>query len=74
MHFLPASWSLDVTGLPRTCLDCLAIIQYLARDYRDLLWNDETYLQRVDAAVASAGPLLNSLKHEYESKGTSQGA
>jgi hypothetical protein len=68
VHFLPASWSLEVTGLPHMCLDCLAVIEYLSRDYRNLLWPDETYVQRIDAAVGSASPLLNVLKREYEGK------
>ncbi len=68
VHFLPASWSLEVTGLPHMCLDSLAVIDYLSRDYRDLLWRDETYVQRIDAAVGSASPLLNVLRREYEDK------
>jgi hypothetical protein len=68
VHFLPASWSLEAIGLPHMCLDCLAVIKHLARDYRDLLWRDEKYVQRIDAAVGSAGPLLEALKREYEDK------
>ena len=66
VHFLPASWSLEVTGLPRMCLDCIVVIGYLARDYHDLLWREQTYVQRVDAAIGSAKPILQALKREYE--------
>jgi len=66
VHFLPAVWSLEITGLPHLCLDCLAIIEYLARDYRDLLWHREAYLQRIDTAAANARALLDGLQREYE--------
>jgi len=70
VHFLPASWSLEATGLPHMCLDCLAVIQYLACNYRDryFLWREEPYLHRIDAAIRSADALLNEFKHEYEGK------
>jgi len=29
IHFLPRSWSLEVSGLPRICLDCLALMEFL---------------------------------------------
>ncbi len=70
VHFLPASWSLELTGLPHMCLDCLAIIQYLAHDYREshLLWRQASYLGRIDAAVRSSETFLKDLKREYETK------
>jgi hypothetical protein len=66
VHFLPASWALEATGLPQICLDCLAIVRYLVHDYRRLLWRDAAHLQRIDGARGRATAILQDLKREYE--------
>ena len=65
VHFVPASWSLEGTGLPAMGLDCLAIIRYLAHQYRDHLWT-AAELERIDAALAFATVTLEDLRGEYE--------
>lgn len=30
IHFMPKGWSIEVTGLPNMCVDCLAIIEKLS--------------------------------------------
>lgn len=66
VHFVPASWSLEATGLPAMCLDCLPIIRYLAHDYRELVW-EMAGPSRIDAALANATVVLEGLREEYES-------
>jgi hypothetical protein len=66
VHFLPASWALEATGLPQICLDCLAVVRYLAHDYRRLLWRDAAHPQRIDGALGRATAMLQDLKREYE--------
>lgn len=29
VHFLPRSWSLEVSGMPQICLDCLDLVEFL---------------------------------------------
>ena len=67
VHFLPASWALEVTGLPQICLDCLAIVRYLAHDYRRLLWRDAAHPERIEGALGRATAMLQDLKRESES-------
>ncbi|SRR6266404_8936055 len=64
VHFVPASWSLQADGLPGIGLDCLAVIRYLAHDYRDLVWT-ALQLSRIDTALANAIGLLEGLRDEY---------
>ncbi len=66
IHFLPASWSLQVSGLPRICLDCLTIVEFLFRDYRFIIWDKEEHLGRFTAALAEARRVLEPLERDYE--------
>lgn len=65
IHFLPASWSLDVSGLPGVCLDALDVVEYLASSYRDLLWHDDTHPARISDALNEARARLQSLEAQY---------
>jgi len=67
IHFVPGSWALEGTGLPAVCLDCLAIIRYLAHDYRENVWT-ASQLDRIDAALLGATATLDELRGEYESQ------
>ena len=38
IHFIPRSWSLEVSGLPDICLTCLEIIQFLGWKCGNIWW------------------------------------
>ncbi len=65
IHFLLASWSLDVSGLPHICLDALEVVEYLAKGYRHLVWHDDTHPPRIDDALKEARATLESLEAQY---------
>ena len=38
IHFLPQSWSIEVSGLPMICRDCLDIIHFLGWESGNVFW------------------------------------
>lgn len=54
IHFVPASWSLEVDGLPRICNDVLDFVDYLAHEYRVLIWHEEDQPTRISDALSNA--------------------
>lgn len=65
VHFLPASWSLEVTGLPRICLDSLDVLEYLAFSYRSNIWHDDGQSARISRSVAGVRATLTALDRAY---------
>lgn len=51
VHFLPQIWMLDASGLPRICLDCLEIIQFLAWESGNVLFYKEPLRDRATKAL-----------------------
>lgn len=41
IHFLPRSWLLQVSGLPRVVDDCIDIIEFLAFECGNILWHEK---------------------------------
>ena len=67
VHFLPRSWSLEVSGLPEICLDCLAVVEFLAWECGNIFWLKEGQRDRVQAAIALARSNLGNLGRSYAS-------
>jgi hypothetical protein len=65
IHFLPASWSLEVSGLPRICLDSVGVIEFLAFSYRTISWSDDKLPARVSQAAAAIRRTLVKLGADY---------
>ena len=53
-HFLPKHWSLEVSGLPSICGDCLDLIEFLGWDSGNVMWIDEGSETRAHRALAEA--------------------
>ena len=65
VHFLPKSWSLEVSGLPEICLDCLALIEFLAWGCGNIIWQNEEHKERCLSAIALARSHFKSLERAY---------
>jgi hypothetical protein len=67
VHFMPKGWSLQVSYLPRMCINCLDVICEIDEHTLHLLWEN-------NAQQSSFGSLLNSclekLKHLKKKYGT----
>jgi hypothetical protein len=68
VHFLPKSWSLEVSGLPEICLDCLALVEFMAWECGNIIWHNEEHRVRVHAAITLARNHFMSLDHIYTTR------
>ena len=68
VHFLPRSWSLEVSGLPEICLDCLALVEFLAWECGNIIWHEEEHRERGKAAITLARNHFNSLERVYTTR------
>ncbi|MGA3058424.1 MAG: hypothetical protein ABSE70_10390 [Candidatus Limnocylindrales bacterium] len=53
-HFLPKHWSLEVSGLPAICGDCLDLIEFLGWDSGNVMWIGDDVEVRTRRALAEA--------------------
>lgn len=67
VHFSPKSLSLEVSGLPQICLDCLALVEFLAWECGNIVWHAEGHRVRGQAAIASARHHFKTLERSYAS-------
>ena len=66
IHFVPKGWTLELTGLPRICLYCLDIIEFLGWQSGNILWHKEQYQKRAKVAFDQSVNNLEKAKTEYE--------
>jgi len=65
IHFLPRSWYLEVSGLPRICLDCIDVIRFLGWNCGNIVWNMESHQDRALAALGHAQIGLDLMEKRY---------
>ncbi len=65
VHFLPNTWSLEVSGLSEICLDCLILIEFLAWECGNIIWHEEEYRERGQVAIALAKNRFKQLERTY---------
>lgn len=65
IHFTPKSWSLELAGLPRICLDVLVLVEFLGWATTNILWHDQAQLKAARAAHARLTQVLHSLEITY---------
>jgi hypothetical protein len=66
IHFLPQTWSLEVSGLPRICLDCIALVQFLGWECGNVTWYEEKNRERARAALDAIRHRLEALEKAYQ--------
>lgn len=69
IHFVPKGWSLEVSGLPDICLDCLDIIEFLGWKCGNTLWHELSVEQRAKNALLKAKKSLQRIKQNYHTAG-----
>ena len=60
IHFSPKNWSLEISGLPAICMDCLHVIHYLV-EQEEILWYQKEVQQQVLSSVNKAKKVLTNL-------------
>jgi hypothetical protein len=58
IHFLPRTWSLDLTGLPSMCLECLDVGEFLIKDSGNIMWTRSAHRRRSEVALREARAAL----------------
>lgn len=65
IHFMPKGWSIELSGMPRICLDCLDIIEELDTNSLCMRWDDDSQRERFGVALASCQEHMKRLELEY---------
>lgn len=68
VHFLPKTWSLEVSGLPEICIDCLALVEFLFWECGNIIWHRKEHRERGRAAITLARNHLKSLERAYATR------
>ena len=66
IHFVPKSWSLELTGLPGICLDCLEVVEFLGWQSGNVPWYKKQHKERAEIALKKAILNLEYAKNNYE--------
>lgn len=66
IHFIPKGWSIELSGMPRICTDCLSIIEFLGWDSGNVVWHECLIKKRAEKALNKAKKNLDTLKKTYE--------
>lgn len=67
IHFMPKGWSIEVSGFPSMCLDCLDIVKKLNDNSLYNRWQSEEQYQIFVERLSKSRTNLEILKHEYGS-------
>lgn len=66
IHFSPHSWSIEISGMPRICLDCLDVAIFLCWQSGNIFWRDEETMNTAKLLFDEITSVLNAAKLEYE--------
>ncbi|MEK0338422.1 MAG: hypothetical protein QQN41_13410, partial [Nitrosopumilus sp.] len=71
IHFIPGGWLLEVSGLPKICVHCLEIIEFMGWESNNVFWLNEELEERCKIALEECKNTFNELNEEYRnSQGT----
>ena len=66
VHFLPKTWSLDLSGLPALCLDCLDVGEFLISTSGNVHWPRKMHRHRSSRAIHEARLALQAAAKRFE--------
>lgn len=66
IHFTPKGWSLEVTGLPQICMDCLKLVAFLGWETQNIFWHNQECTQLVKESHAVCMECFQTLRDEYD--------
>ncbi|QTA87539.1 Uncharacterized protein dnm_035730 [Desulfonema magnum] len=70
IHFQPKTWTIEVTGLPSICLDCLNVIRFCGWKSSNVLWHSTEYREKAENFLYISCSELENIKLEYEHQQT----
>lgn len=66
IHFSPDSWSIEISGMPRICLDCLDGASFLFWQSGSVFWSDEKNMNNTKLLFYKVNSMLNIAIIEFE--------
>lgn len=67
IHFMPKGWSIEMSGMPSICKDCLDVIAELDCNFLYMRWEDEEQMDRFRQRVRLAKANIDKLSTSYGS-------
>ena len=67
VHFMPKGWSIEMTGMPSICKDCLDVIAELDHNFLCMRWESEEQMGRFRQQLRSAKATMDKLATVYGS-------
>lgn len=64
-HFMPKGWSVEVSGLPGICLDCIGIVRDLNERALPIRWNSDAQREEAGALLEQCYAKLTGLRDAY---------
>ena len=65
VHFMPKGWTLEISGLPDMCKDCLDVINELDNHTLHMQWQDDFQSSSFRTLLNSCLEKLKVLKTKY---------
>lgn len=66
IHFTPKGWSLEVNGLPKICLDSLALIEFLGWKSGNIVWYEPSYQKQSNDCCQKLREQMMHLEKKYK--------
>ncbi len=67
IHFIPRGWLIEVSGLPKICIDCLEIIEFLGWSSNNMDWQlDGQIDSKCKNAITLCKEIFIELQNQYE--------
>jgi hypothetical protein len=65
IHFFQTTWSIELAGLPRICVDCLDVAYFLGWESGTIIWHDGELSRRGRNAAAFLRTALRAIEAAY---------
>lgn len=66
VHFQPQGWRLEVSGMPRLCLDCAALIRFLGWESGNVFWDGKRIGVSATACLSRLERRLTRLREQCQ--------
>jgi hypothetical protein len=65
MHFMPKVWSIEISGMPAICLDCLEVAAHIGKHSLHKRWESEEQQQSFEKALSQCQSKLSAFRVKY---------
>ncbi|MET0330243.1 MAG: hypothetical protein ABW154_02325 [Dyella sp.] len=65
IHFIPKGWSIEISGMPAICLDCLEVVANVGKHSLHKRWESEEQQQSFEKALSQCQSKLSAFHIKY---------